>query len=1416
MRHRLHTRLFPLLQFVTARPRRAQLSALLALVLLLGGWLQVSAWYRARQLADKQAEIATHLTHEGEALTAALNRRVSALRGLAAFMVSHQDDVDPHNAYEAEQAMKWLYGNVAGTRLIAAAPDGVQSIAYPSSGVDLPYNLDLLQGGPPQVLAAVRRAVQTRRSTALYLPASQPAQPNLFVFDAVYDAGALWGLVLMGFDFDVFIRETNFGEPTAGTQVALRDNQGHTLYGSESAFLNEPLLYRPFGADVDWVLAAAPLESWDALIAGSMVPFQAVGLTLNVLVVVVVYLVVGQQGRLQTAVRQRTEELRHAHDDLELRVKDRTAELTLANEELSSEIAVRKRIAGQLRESEGLYRTLVMTSPDAVTVADRDGRVTFASDRARHLFGYDYSEEMLGRPLPGSVIPAERPRAREKLQRLLDGRQLMDSDQFTLRRKDGRHFIGEVDSASLRDDAGQSYGVVSITRDITRRVEMQDSLARSEARFRSLIENAPVGITLARHGVTLYANAAYLQLFGYDQESELVGTSLLDQIAPDQRAAVLDNVRKRDSGGAAPGVYETMGLKRDGSQFPFLVNISRLDLPDGPANIAFFTDITERKQTEEALRRAHDELEVRVHERTAELSQMNEALRESEEKYRAIVENSLDGITLVDETGVILEWNAGQERITHIPRTEAVGQFIWDVQLRLSPHAPPSPERYDQVRTTARRFLAEGQLPGQTRQEQVIVWPDGEQRIIQPLPSPITTERGHMIVSITRDVTVHKEAEEALRQSEVRFRTAANFTYDWEYWLAPEGNLVYISPSCERITGYPPAEFLRDPTLLDRLIHPDDAALMVAHTHAASERGDLVPIDYRIRRSDGAVRWIGHVCRQVFDESGQPLGRRVSNRDITERKMAEDALREHEQLYRNVFESVADGLAICDLTGLIVEANPAFCQMHGYECGETVGRRLTSFIHPTHRHVFADSVNAIRSGETLESQAVHLRQDDRPFHVEVRSVGLAYYGRPHLLNVVRDVSVQVEAYMRLEQRVTERTHELSMLLEFSHSMTRTLEMKPLLRLILNQLRSVVDYTGATILSMVGSEMVLAAHQGPIPESESRGLHVPIDSPLGRAVLERLRPVIITDVHGDSPLAQAFQATLGETLNTTLSYIRSWLGIPLIITDRIVGMLAVSHRQPNYFTQRHADLALAFANQAVMAMENARLYEQAQDLAAMQERQRLARDLHDSVSQTLFSASLAAQVLPRLWERQPEEGRQCLTELSRLTRGALAEMRTLLVELRPNVLVETKLGDLLQRLADAITSRTRVPVQVIAEGHAALPPDVQVALYRIAQEALNNVAKHANASQAVIRLQYFPLEPAQLAPGAPDQTAPVSVELSVKDDGRGFQQAGIPADHLGLGIMRERAEAINARLMIDSEIGCGTQVVAIWPQPRRHE
>jgi signal transduction histidine kinase len=211
-------------------------------------------------------------------------------------------------------------------------------------------------------------------------------------------------------------------------------------------------------------------------------------------------------------------------------------------------------------------------------------------------------------------------------------------------------------------------------------------------------------------------------------------------------------------------------------------------------------------------------------------------------------------------------------------------------------------------------------------------------------------------------------------------------------------------------------------------------------------------------------------------------------------------------------------------------------------------------------------------------------------------------------------------------------------------------------------------------------------------------------------------------------------------------------------------------------------------------------------AVAAERSRLARELHDAVTQTLFSASLIAETLPRSWERDQDKGRRLLQELRQLSRGALAEMRTLLLELRPAALVETSLSDLLRQLGEAASGRGGVPVQVLVEGECALPPDVHIALYRIAQEALNNAIKHARAGQVTVDLRCIPFSSIEA-----EEKRRGQVELVVSDDGRGFDPDQVPPDHLGLGIMRERADAIGATLEIQSGpgYGPGTQIKATW-------
>jgi GAF domain-containing protein/anti-sigma regulatory factor (Ser/Thr protein kinase) len=261
--------------------------------------------------------------------------------------------------------------------------------------------------------------------------------------------------------------------------------------------------------------------------------------------------------------------------------------------------------------------------------------------------------------------------------------------------------------------------------------------------------------------------------------------------------------------------------------------------------------------------------------------------------------------------------------------------------------------------------------------------------------------------------------------------------------------------------------------------------------------------------------------------------------------------------------------------------------------------------------------------------------------------------------------------------------------------------------------------------------------------------------------------------------------------------RSFLSIQVRAGDQQFGSFTVGHRAPHRYSEPEQRLLVALGQRAAVAIQNARLYEQVQQAAAMEERQRLARELHDAVTQTLFTTALIAEVLPELWELDAQEGQRQLVELRRLTRGALAEMRTLLIELRPAALTEMQLADLLRQLAEASAGRTRLEVDVQVGGQPRqLPPEIQVAFYRLAQEALNNVVKHAHAGCASIELEYVGDD---------------ALRLSVTDDGRGFNQSNVAAGHLGLGIMRERSRAIGASFQLDSRPGEGTSIHINWRQ-----
>jgi len=257
-------------------------------------------------------------------------------------------------------------------------------------------------------------------------------------------------------------------------------------------------------------------------------------------------------------------------------------------------------------------------------------------------------------------------------------------------------------------------------------------------------------------------------------------------------------------------------------------------------------------------------------------------------------------------------------------------------------------------------------------------------------------------------------------------------------------------------------------------------------------------------------------------------------------------------------------------------------------------------------------------------------------------------------------------------------------------------------------------------------------------------------------------------------------------------------VPLAVKKRIVGGIGIAHEEQNFFTPHHAELAMTIANQAAITLVNSELYENAQAYAALHERQRIAQNLHDAINQSLFSAGLIAEVLPRLWEREPQEARHSLEDLRRLTRGAMAEIRALLAELRPDTLIDTNFDDLLLMLGNAFSGRTNIPVDVTVTGERSLPSETQVTLYRICQEALNNIAKHASASLVEIDLNL----------------TPNGLELRIRDDGCGFDTSKPTlSGHYGLSMIGERTEEIGAKLIILSQPEEGTEINICWNEKK---
>jgi len=511
------------------------------------------------------------------------------------------------------------------------------------------------------------------------------------------------------------------------------------------------------------------------------------------------------------------------------------------------------------------------------------------------------------------------------------------------------------------------------------------------------------------------------------------------------------------------------------------------------------------------------------------------------------------------------------------------------------------------------------------------------------------------------------------------------------------------------------------------------------------------------------------------------------DRDISLRKQAGIQTKTSEERFRMVWEAAGDAMVLADRQGFILAANPAFFDLFGLSRVRVIGKHFSDFVPQQDLEMARQDFQSALSDEpVLRFERQLLRPDGSSFVVDARINPLTLAGQPPmLLAIVRDITQRKRAETDLQQA----RDQLATLLAVSQNLVSTLDLDSLLNLILDLLTTVIPYDAAALLGIHEDQIDPLVYRGPpIPEDLAHLRSRLSENPILQQITRSTDTFYIDDMHAREAQDPHDDGDLGEWQNGLALY-RSWLVLPLILRGKLIGGLVLAHAQPCRFDPAARSLAKAFANQAAIAIENARLYRQAQAAAVATERMRLARDLHDSVTQALYAINLYSEALRMaLTAGKADVAYDNLAELQSMAQEALTDLRILIYELRPPVLEEMGLAAALKNRLEAVEARAGLQADLQVEGESSLPPDVETELFRAAQEALTNVLKHAQATRVLVELRF-------------EESL---VRLGIRDNGQGFQLHDVELGKgMGLHSLNERVQRIGGTMTLESSPGEGT-------------
>jgi len=513
--------------------------------------------------------------------------------------------------------------------------------------------------------------------------------------------------------------------------------------------------------------------------------------------------------------------------------------------------------------------------------------------------------------------------------------------------QDGSIYYYEIVLNPLHDDSGNVVGIGGSSRDITKRKKADEALKESEKRFRYLVKDMPVGVVLyGPSSEVVMSNPKALELLGVADEDQLGVDSLYSE---GWKAVHEDGSVFYNSEYPVKQVFETLTSVHD-----VVVGINRTDSTDttwllmdaevllkkeGTVKnvVCSFIDITKLKMTEKEL-------------------------RENEQRLKYHFENSPLAVVEWDIDLIITEWSLEAEHIFGWTKEETIGKPIDTLNLIYNEDIPfiyhimdrLTSGKEDTVVSYSRNLTKSGAIIDCTWYNSILQNQDGQMPSVMSLVQDITTRKqaedtlkklNEELEDRVKERTVELlKLNEGLKQAEEKYRTVSDFASSWEFWIDPVDHMIYCSPSSEQITGYTSTEFEQNSDLIFNIIHPDDVKRFLEHKNeemkaSASDH----EIQYRIFKKDGTIRWMGHYCRPIYNATGEFMGIRGSNKDITARKKMEELLSTSNKKYQLLSENITDGIFICK-KGRFEYANNAMYEIFGYEGHELHKMKLTQLV----------------------------------------------------------------------------------------------------------------------------------------------------------------------------------------------------------------------------------------------------------------------------------------------------------------------------------------------------------------------------------------------------------------------------------------------------------------------------------------